>query len=250
MLLAKVRTSPRHPPAHARNLTVILADGEGIAVFQHAIGQRLCRGGPDPPDDGKADFHDRALVAELFQRGRRIAKIGLAGEVHARRHAMPLLRFCGRICTTHCGNSRPRGSAFPEGEICVIGTTRGVAISRHDLPEVLQSHWPSRERAQGKPGANCTRSLVCRLRRANERSHYRFSQSSRLSPRNGFTASFVLSPVSGLFCHRSCAGLTTQFDARVAAPGPHDFAVRCSVLVRRENPPDAAASIASRANVP
>src|ERR1700742_3285579 len=38
-----------------------------------------------------------------------------------------------------------------------------------------------------------------------------------------------------------------RIDARVAAPGPHDFAVRCRVLVRRNNPPDAAASIASQA---
>src|SRR5437764_5506563 len=35
-------------------------------------------------------------------------------------------------------------------------------------------------------------------------------------------------------------------DATVAAPGPHDFAVRCGRFVRRENPPDAAASIAFR----
>ena len=34
-------------------------------------------------------------------------------------------------------------------------------------------------------------------------------------------------------------------DATVAAPGPHDFAVRCLRFVRRTNPPDAAASIAS-----
>ena len=45
---------------------------------------------------------------------------------------------------------------------------------------------------------------------------------------------YVLSPVSGVVCHRRHAGLTTQLDATVAAPGPHDFAVRCSVFVRRE----------------
>jgi len=33
-------------------------------------------------------------------------------------------------------------------------------------------------------------------------SHHEFSQSHRLSPRNGFTVSFVLSPVSGVYCHR------------------------------------------------
>jgi hypothetical protein len=38
-----------------------------------------------------------------------------------------------------------------------------------------------------------------------------------------------------------------RIDATVAAPGPHDFAARCERYVRRANPPDAAASIATRA---
>jgi hypothetical protein len=54
------------------------------------------------------------------------------------------------------------------------------------------------------------------------------------------TASFVLSPVSGLFCHRRLSGLILpKLDASVAAPGPHDFAVRFGVFVRREITPDA-----------
>src|SRR6202023_1843282 len=37
----------------------------------------------------------------------------------------------------------------------------------------------------------------------------------------------VLSPVTGLFCHRRSAGkLPTKLDASVGAPGPHGFAVR------------------------
>ena len=38
-----------------------------------------------------------------------------------------------------------------------------------------------------------------------------------------------------------------RIDATVAAPGPHDFAVRCGRYVQRANPPDATASIATRA---
>ena len=38
-----------------------------------------------------------------------------------------------------------------------------------------------------------------------------------------------------------------RMDATVAAPGPHDFAVRCGRFVRRASPPDATASIATRA---
>src|ERR1044071_4146327 len=57
------------------------------------------------------------------------------------------------------------------------------------------------------------------------------AETSRLSPRNGLTAYFVLSPVNGLSCHR-CRPRTGGADRRqVAAPGPHDFAVRCSVFV-------------------
>ena len=47
------------------------------------------------------------------------------------------------------------------------------------------------------------------------------------------TAYFVLSPVSGVFCHRCHAQhRPAGIDATVAAPGPHDFAVRCGRFVR------------------
>src|SRR6186713_2464605 len=50
---------------------------------------------------------------------------------------------------------------------------------------------------------------------------------SELSPRNGLTVCFVLSPVSGVDCHRCRTRYETgRIDATVAAPGPHDFAVR------------------------
>ena len=44
------------------------------------------------------------------------------------------------------------------------------------------------------PGAGRTRSLVCEMKKANERSHYRFAEAIRHSLRNGFTAYSVLSP--------------------------------------------------------
>ena len=67
-------------------------------------------------------------------------------------------------------------------------------------------------------------------------SHHEFSQSHRLSPRNGVTVSFVLSPVSGVFCHRCRTRYETgRIDATVAAPGPHDFAVRCKRFVGQQS---------------
>ena len=55
------------------------------------------------------------------------------------------------------------------------------------------------------PGARCTRSLVCKGRKHTS-SHHRLTGSVRLSLRNGFTAYFVLSPVTGLSCHRHLVG--------------------------------------------
>jgi hypothetical protein len=44
------------------------------------------------------------------------------------------------------------------------------------------------------------------------------------------TVSFVISPVTGLSCHRHQRNKFRQFDASVGASGPHDFAVRFSVI--------------------
>jgi hypothetical protein len=49
------------------------------------------------------------------------------------------------------------------------------------------------------------------------------------------TVSFVLSPVTGLFCHRRLRGknFPRKLDASVGASGPHDFAVRVDVTRQR-----------------
>src|SRR6266478_5146893 len=52
----------------------------------------------------------------------------------------------------------------------------------------------------GNAGCRCTHSLACDRNKAHERSHHRSTGLTRHSPRNGFTAYFVLSPArSGLF---------------------------------------------------
>ena len=94
-------------------------------------------------------------------------------------------------------------------------------------------------------------------------------ESPGIPARNGFTAYVVLSPVTGLFCHRrqrikfclSPVGPTQlrELDASVGASGPYDFAVRnniarpCVADRSRETRPairgcahDTAASTASR----
>src|SRR5467141_3342880 len=58
------------------------------------------------------------------------------------------------------------------------------------------------KRAQGKPGARCTRGLVCKHAQKNAHEHTGSAEASRPSLRNGFTAYSALSPVTGLSCHR------------------------------------------------
>src|SRR5258708_7868802 len=55
----------------------------------------------------------------------------------------------------------------------------------------------AQQRAQGMPGAQCTRSLVCK-KQTHERSHHGHTGTTRHSPLNGFTAYFALSPVTRL----------------------------------------------------
>jgi hypothetical protein len=75
----------------------------------------------------------------------------------------------------------------------------------------------------------------------------------QVQPRHpGFPRAMVLRLIRALpgerrFLPRSLAGYARRLDATVAAPGPHDFAVRCGVFVRHASMPDAATSIATRA---
>jgi hypothetical protein len=77
------------------------------------------------------------------------------------------------------------------------------------------------------PGAHRTRSLACKVKIAHERSHHRYSRIHPAFPHAMvLTVSFVLSPVTGLSCHRRRADRSAKLDTSVGASGPHDFAVR------------------------
>ena len=100
------------------------------------------------------------------------------------------------------------------------------AFSRRIAPEVC---WiisrPLCQRAQGRPGACCTRGLACDLRKQNCTRAYRAAGAFRPSLRNGFTAYFVLSPENGSFASVACAS-SRKLSASTATPEPHDFTVR------------------------
>ncbi|MET3841241.1 hypothetical protein ABIE49_003319 [Bradyrhizobium sp. OAE829] len=72
---------------------------------------------------------------------------------------------------------------------------RSSTFSRRIAPEVC---WklPAlfKQRAQGRPGARCTRGPVCGLHKTKCTRAYRAAENTRPSLRNGFTAYAVISP--------------------------------------------------------
>jgi hypothetical protein len=96
------------------------------------------------------------------------------------------------------------------------------------------------------PGARCTRSLACEKNKAHERSHHEFTGETRHSrTRMVLTGYLVLSPVTGLYCHRRPAKLLSQ--DLTPASGRQDHTPSPSALAPFVK--SAAASTASRINV-
>src|SRR3984957_5321557 len=92
-------------------------------------------------------------------------------------------------------------------------------------PELYKFLRLENQRAQGKPGARCTRSRAWCV--VNTRvSHHRFTGTPGLPCAMVLTAYFALSLATGLCCHHRRRNCFHQLDASVGASGPHDFAVR------------------------
>ena len=109
------------------------------------------------------------------------------------------------------------------------------AFSRRDFARAIINSSPhprNRGRRESRvptaPAVSCAKRTV-----VDAHEHTGSAETARLSPRNGFTAYFELSPVSGLVCHRHWQDIFRQLSTSIAAPGPHDFAVRLGVFVRR-----------------
>ena len=122
------------------------------------------------------------------------------------------------------------GSASRPGMTARVFIVHDFAFSRRDFRPSSASRCPSLERrAQGKPGADRTRSLACKMKKHTSVVTTGSARTTRLSPRNGLTAYSVIFPVSGLGCHRRLADTSAKLSASIAAPEPHDFAVRPGV---------------------
>src|SRR5260370_23255988 len=149
--------------------------------------------------------------------------------------------------------------------------THSFAISRPDTPEVCYpTSLPSNQRAQGMPGARCARSLACKIKKAYEHSHHRFTGFTRHSLRNGFNGFLRALPgVRILGCHRhqritvcqspvgvtrlrqfstsnGCQDHTTSPSALASFVRVPEFAHGVDPALLIPLPPDAAASTASR----
>src|SRR5258705_2278205 len=78
------------------------------------------------------------------------------------------------------------------------------------------------DRVRAAPAVSCA---SCTKENAHE--HTGSAETLRPSPRNGFTAYFALSPVTGFLATVIPEKLPSpELDASIRAPGPHDFAVR------------------------
>src|SRR5262245_30009876 len=75
-------------------------------------------------------------------------------------------------------------------------------------------------RVRAAPAVSCANSA-----KKSAHEHTGEAEAVRHPLRNGFTAYIELSPVSGLVVTVTCRSLR-KLSASIAAPGPHDFAVR------------------------
>ena len=82
------------------------------------------------------------------------------------------------------------------------------------------------QRAQGRPGARCTRGLVCNCAQRTRTRAYRFSGNIPAFPAQWLDGLLRALPGERLFCHRRLRTCHRKLDASTAASGPHDFAVR------------------------
>ena len=83
------------------------------------------------------------------------------------------------------------------------------------------------------PGARRARSLVCKMRKHTSIVTTVTPETPGIPRAMVLTVSFVLSPATGLVCHRRRRSLLRRLDASVGASRPHDFAVRFTAIRQR-----------------
>jgi hypothetical protein len=105
-----------------------------------------------------------------------------------------LRRFAPNISNSQ-GNSD-----VPIADAHLRPATRSARVVHE--PFAQENRGPGKQRAQGMPGAQCTRSLAREKNKAHERRHHGHTGFTRHSLRNGFNGLFRALPGDRLYCHR------------------------------------------------
>ena len=111
-----------------------------------------------------------------------------------------------------------------------------------------------RKEAQGRPGARCTRGLVCIDVQKMRTRAYRFSGNTPAFPAQWSYGLYRALPGDRLSCHRHQrdAKHHRRLDASIGASGPHDFAVRNDTIRQlcRSRPPHPAPTFVTIGQTP
>jgi len=123
-----------------------------------------------------------------------------------------------RICSLNKSRRRRAISKKPQGASPMPQTGASLSVRRRRATapsqktylrdpaarcaRVLPGFTLENKRAQGMPGARCTRGLVRKMHKEMRTRAYRFSGGVRHPLRDGFTAYAVLSPATNSSCHR------------------------------------------------
>ncbi len=117
------------------------------------------------------------------------------------------------------------------------GKTRDLILAACFSLESCQFVAPSLAEGAGKTGRRRHPQHRVQWVTRNAHGFDRYSRDIPAFPAQWFDGLYVLSPGNGLSCPRRRRDASRQLSARVAAPGPHDFAVRYSVFVGRAKIP-------------
>ena len=106
---------------------------------------------------------------------------------------------------------------------------RGIAVPSRGAARPSCECRHATRKLEGAGNAGCTmhpQPCVQRVK-AHKRSHHRYAETFRHSPRDGFTVSFVTLPGDRALLPPSPGGFVFhRLDPSVGGSGPHDFAVR------------------------
>jgi hypothetical protein len=138
----------------------------------------------------------------------------------------------------------------------LLAMTLKIQTRPRDLAAPFRASFARKHRVLITEGAgNAGRTMRPQPRVQMKKAHEQVTTVTPVSPdiprAMVLTAYSVLSPVTGLFCHRRLRSYLRRLDASVGASGPHDFAVRSTRIRQRRRrvhriPPPTSVTIAKR----